>query len=81
MPCTAPLQTLHEVMSATLLIDYQKNSVRGQVITQESTDDLSNPVAHLAEQVHHILSNGGKTSDLLCTYFDEKGWKCLVRDY
>lgn len=50
-------------------------------MTQESNDDPANPVAQLAEQVHHIMSNGGSPTDLLCTYFDENGKKCMVRDY
>jgi hypothetical protein len=35
-------------------------------------------VAQLADMVYHIRSNGGGDDDLLATYFNEQGRKCLV---
>lgn len=75
------LHTLRAATSATLLIDGQKNVIREQVITQEGSNDRSNPVAHLVDQVYHILLNGGGPDDPQCTYYNEQGEKCLVCDY
>jgi len=71
---------LRQATSATLTINNQKNGVRNQAISHDSADDPTNPVAQLAEIVHHIRSNGGKDDDPICTYFNEAGEKCKVTD-
>jgi len=75
------LERLRLATSATLIIDNQKNGVRGQTIAHEASMDTSNPVEHLADLVFHIMSHGGTADDLLCTYWNEKSEKCVVRDY
>ena len=51
----------------------------GQVIHQEAvTTSKYNPIAALAYQVHHILSNRGTTETLLCTYFDNGTENCVT---
>ena len=80
IPQTAPLAALKLATSATLTINNQKNGVRNQAISHDASDDATNPVAQLAEIVHHIRSNGGTDDDLICTYFNEYGQKCHVTD-
>ena len=42
----------------------------GDVIHHEAVNSDACPIKALARQVHHVLSNGGTTDTLLCTYFD-----------
>jgi hypothetical protein len=75
----APLDILLACDSATLKITNQKNGRMGQVIHQEAVPTSKyNPIAALAHQVHHILSNGGTTETLLCTYFDNGTENCVT---
>lgn len=80
IPQTAPLEALRQATSATLTINNQKNGVRNQAISHDASSDPTNPIAQLADLVHHIRSHGGTDDDLLCTYFNEYGQKCLVTD-
>ena len=80
IPQSAPIQTLKAATSATLTINNQKNGVRNQAISHDAANDPTNPVAQLAEIVHHIRSNGGRDTDLICTYFNESKRKCHVTD-
>ena len=57
---------------ATLIITNQKNGVRGQAIHHTAFDNIMNPVAALACQVHHITSNSTNTELLLGIYFIDK---------
>ena len=46
----------------------------GQTIHHEALKNPEHcPVRALAQQVHYILSHGGTSSSLLCTYFNQKG--------
>ena len=54
-------------------ITNQKNGRMGQVVHQEATGKIDCPVRALARRVHHILSNGGKQTDLLCTFLSDAG--------
>ena len=51
IPVTALLERLRLATSATLIIDNQKNGVRGQTIAHVASMDTSNPVEHLADLV------------------------------
>lgn len=52
-----------------MIIDNQKNSVRGQPICQTSLPgNIVNPVVALGELVAHIVANGGANDDPICTY-------------
>ena len=71
VPRHSPLEILLQSDSATLKITNQKNGRMGETIHQEKVKDSPLcPVKALAHRVHHILSNGGTTNMLLCTYFD-----------
>lgn len=42
----------------------------GETIHQEAVPHINeNPIAALAQRVHHILSNGGNNDSLLCMYY------------
>ena len=70
VPRSSPLDILLSCDAATLKISNQKNGRMGETIHQEAVKDkLENPIAALAYRVHHILSNGGNETNLLCDYF------------
>ena len=78
LPRSSPLQVLLTAGSATLKISNQKNGKMGQTIHQESTG-LHGAVAGLARRVHHILSNGGSDTQLLCDVKVKGLWKSVSR--
>ena len=79
LPRNSPIDILLQSDSATLKITNQKNGRMGETIHQEQVkDSMQCPVKALAYRVHHILSNGGTTNTLLCTYFD-KGEEHTIR--
>ena len=57
IPNTAPLSQLLKATSATLVIDNQKNGIRGQCIHHQCSGNANSPVKSLAHRVHHIMSN------------------------
>ena len=63
--------------SATLKITNQKNGGTGQTLHHESTG-AKGAVAALAKQVHHILSNGGSDSYLLCDVWQNEAWASIT---
>jgi len=69
IPNSSSLSRLLQAHEATLRIDNQKNSSRGQTIHQECTGNNNSPVKALARQVHHILSNGGSAHTGIYTYY------------
>ena len=69
----SPLIALYTADGATMKITNQKNGRMGQVVHQEATGKIDCPVRALARRVHHILSNGGKQTDLLCTFLSDAG--------
>ena len=66
--------------SATLKITNQKNGRMGETIHHETVSNLPHgPVQALARRVHHILSNGGDTKNLLCAYITDDGiWHSIT---
>ena len=46
----------------------------GQTLHQQSTGTLGGAVAGLARRVHHILSNGGDESNVICDVYLNKKW-------
>ena len=65
LPRSSSLETLLSSDSTTLKFSTQKNDKMGQAIHQESTGPQG-AVACLACRFHHILSNGGSDSRLIC---------------
>ena len=73
----SPLERLLKADSCTLKITQQKNGTMGQTIHHHTTGKHnSDPVQAMARRIHHILSNGGNTDNLICDVFepDLKGW-------
>ena len=68
------LPMLLSASSATLKITNQKNGRMGETIHQMAISGPNCPVAALAKQVHHILSNGGTDDTLLCAYHQDDEW-------
>lgn len=67
----SPLSVLLTCDAATLKLENQKNGRMGGTIHHEALG-ASNPNCHvkaLAYRVHHVLSNGGTDSNLLCDVF------------
>ncbi len=83
LPRESPLETLLSADHAVLRITNQKNGRMGDVITHESNpDNPFGPTQCLAHRVHHILSNGGTSSTLLCDYFTADGlWHSVTPDH
>ena len=77
LPKSSPLDVLLTATSATLKITNQKNGRMGETIHQKAIDDENCPVKALAYQVHHILSNGGTSDTLLCSYFANDQWNTI----
>ena len=73
LPRNSPLPLLLKADSATLKISNQKNGRMGQTIHHQSTGD-NGAVASLARRIHHILSNGGTDSHLICAYYQNQAW-------
>jgi hypothetical protein len=78
---TAPLATLLTASAATLKITNQKNGRMGDTIHQKAISGPSCPVAALAHQVHHILSNGGTDDTLLCAYHQDEEWHTVQSNH
>ena len=57
IPNTAPLPQLLTATSATLVINNQKNGLRGQCIHHQCSGLPTSPVRSLAYRVHHIMSH------------------------
>ena len=68
VPRTSSLKILLSCDAATLKLDNQKNGRMGGTIHQEAVKKACCPIKALAHRVHHILSNGGDDTTLLCTY-------------
>ena len=70
MPRNSPLKALSKATSCTLKITNQKNGRMGQTIHHHATHSKSCPVRALAHRIHHILSNGGTSNNLICDVYD-----------
>jgi hypothetical protein len=70
MPRNSPLSKLLQATSCTLKITNQKNGRMGQTIHHHSTNTPTCPIKALAHRVHHILSSGGTSSNLICDVFE-----------
>ena len=73
LPRRSPLHHLETAESATLKISNQKNGRMGQTIHHQSTGKWG-AVAALARRVNHVLSNGGKESQLISAYHTGTNW-------
>ena len=75
----ASLDDLLNATSATLRIGNQKNGKMGQCIHHEALPKTTvGPTQALARRIHHILSNGGDGTSLICEFFDKSGqWDCI----
>jgi hypothetical protein len=78
VPRASPLETLLECDAATLKISNQKNGRMGQTIHQRAVDIPTCPIKALAYRTHHILSNGGDESSLICMVFDNNTWTTIT---
>ena len=76
LPRSSPLHILRSADACTLKLSNQKNGRMGQTIHHSALKRSPLcPVRALAERVHHVLSHGGTTANLLCDYFDtDKKW-------
>ena len=71
IPRSSSLTLLKSCDSATLKISNQKNGRMGETIHQEAVPTITeNPIAALAQRIHHILQHGGNNESLLCDYWD-----------
>ena len=77
LPRRSPLKQLLSADSATMKISNQKNGRMGQTLHQQSTGTLG-AVAGLARRVHHILSNGGDESNVICDVYLNKKWTSVT---
>ena len=71
LPRNSKLKELLTADSCTLKITNQKNGRMGQTIHHFATHTSTCPVQAVARRVHHILSNKGSTSNLICDVFDK----------
>lgn len=78
IPRSSSLPTLLSCDAATLKITNQKNGRMGSTIHHKSNGKSACPVKALAKRVHHILSNGGASSNLLCDYSVNGNWHSLT---
>ena len=80
LPRASPLETLLTADQCTLKIINQKNGRMGETITHETVqNEVHGPVTATARRVHHILSNGGTTRNLLSDYITENGkWSTVT---
>ena len=74
LPRASNLETLLTADSCTLKITNQKNGRMGQTIHHHAIDKDNCPIKAAAHRVHHILSNGGTTTNLLCDVYLNKQW-------
>jgi hypothetical protein len=74
LPRTSPLKMLLTAHSCTLKITNQKNGQMGQTIHHHATGFNNCPVKAVAHRIHHILSNKGNTSNMLCDVWTDAGW-------
>ena len=74
VPRSSSLKRLLQSDMATLKITNQKNGRMGETVSQHATGEDECPVKALAIIVHHILSHGGDSDTLLCSYFDKEVW-------
>ena len=72
LPRTSSLAELLTSDAATLKISNQKNGRMGETIHQRAIHLDACPIKALAHRIHHILSNGGNTDSLICTYYADK---------
>ena len=73
LPRNSPLSLLLQADAATMKITNQKNGRTGQTLHQESTGP-NGAVAALARRIHHILSNGGRETNLICDVWEHDTW-------
>ena len=83
LPRRSPLLDLSEADQVTMKITNQKNGRMGETISHERIrTDLAletGPIKALARRIHHILSNGGLESAVLCEYIDDDGiWQSVT---
>jgi hypothetical protein len=71
LPRDSPLDVLLTADAATLKISKQKNGRMGDTIHQRAVSSECCPVKALAHHVHHILSHGGTTEALICSYWQD----------
>jgi hypothetical protein len=77
LPRKSKLSMLLTADEVTLKITNQKNGTMGQVIHQQATGNSTDcPVQAVAHRVHHILSNGGSSSNCICDYLKKSNvWR------
>ena len=78
IPRSSKLTDLLSADLAVLKISNQKNGRMGETITQHATGKDACPIKALAYLVHHILSNGGTSSTLLCSYKNTDTWSTIT---
>ena len=78
VPRSSSLRTLLACDLVSLKITNQKNGRMGETIAQHAIDGNACPVKALARIVHHIKSNGGTDSTLICSFFDNNKWHSIT---
>jgi hypothetical protein len=80
LPRNSPLPLLLKADRCTLKITNQKNGRMGETISHETVQGHKHgPVTAVARRIHHILSNGGSTNNLLSDYITEDGqWSTVT---
>ena len=71
LPRRSKLEELFTADSCTLKITNQKNGRMGETIHQYAINKANCPVKAVARRVHHILTHGGTTENLLCDVHDK----------
>ena len=71
------LDELLQADAASMRITNQKNGRMGELIYQEATGPTG-AVAALARRVHHVLSNGGTDTNLICNVFHNNKWTSVT---
>ena len=72
IPNSAPLDELLTATSATLVIDNQKNGIRGQCIHHHCNGLSTSPVKSLAHRVHHIMDNFNNNQSLCISAYRQQ---------
>jgi hypothetical protein len=74
LPRNSPLAKLLKATSCTLKITNQKNGRMGQTIHHHAIDTGTCPVKAIAHRIHHILSHGGTSNNLICDVWEGSMW-------
>ena len=80
LPRNSPLDLLLTADRCTLKITNQKNGRMGETISHETVKGATHgPVTAAARRIHHILSNGGSTDNLLSDVMTDDGkWETIT---